>query len=60
MDNTIVVGVGNIYANEALFATGIDPRRAAGKISKARYLEGPSAKLLKLFLPKRLLRAAPP
>lgn len=39
MDNAIVVGVGNIYANEALFATGIDPRRAAGKISKARYLE---------------------
>lgn len=39
MDNSVVVGVGNIYANEALFATGIDPRRAAGKISKARYLE---------------------
>ncbi|RUO37701.1 DNA-formamidopyrimidine glycosylase [Aliidiomarina shirensis] len=37
MDNAIVVGVGNIYANEALFATGIDPRRAAGKVSKARY-----------------------
>lgn len=38
MDNAVVVGVGNIYANEALFATGIDPRRAAGNISKARYL----------------------
>jgi len=32
-----VVGVGNIYANEALFAAGIDPRRAAGKVSLARY-----------------------
>lgn len=38
MDNRVVVGVGNIYANEALFLAGIDPRRAAGRISKARYL----------------------
>lgn len=37
MDNPVVVGVGNIYANEALFASGIDPRRPAGKISKVRY-----------------------
>jgi formamidopyrimidine-DNA glycosylase len=37
MDNAIVVGVGNIYASEALFAAGIDPRRAAGKISRAKY-----------------------
>lgn len=37
MDNHVVVGVGNIYANEALFMSGIDPRRAAGGISKARY-----------------------
>ena len=37
MDAKIVVGVGNIYANEALFAAGIDPRRAAGRISLARY-----------------------
>lgn len=37
MDNAVVVGVGNIYANESLFQAGIDPRRAAGKISKARY-----------------------
>ncbi|TPG11544.1 bifunctional DNA-formamidopyrimidine glycosylase/DNA-(apurinic or apyrimidinic site) lyase [Rhodanobacter glycinis] len=37
MDNAIVVGVGNIYASEALFAAGIDPRRAAGSISCARY-----------------------
>lgn len=37
MDNAVVVGVGNIYASEALFAAGIDPRRPAGSISRARY-----------------------
>lgn len=37
MDGRIVVGVGNIYANEALFAAGIRPDRAAGKISRQRY-----------------------
>ena len=37
MDNQIVVGVGNIYATEALFMAGIDPRREAGRISLARY-----------------------
>ena len=37
MDNAIVVGVGNIYASEALFAAGIDPRRAAGAVARARY-----------------------
>lgn len=37
MNSKVVVGIGNIYANEALFACGIHPRRAAGKISKLRY-----------------------
>jgi formamidopyrimidine-DNA glycosylase len=37
MDNAVVVGVGNIYASEALFAAGVDPRRAAGTVSRARY-----------------------
>jgi len=36
MDNAIVVGVGNIYANEALFIAGIRPRRAAKSITKAK------------------------
>lgn len=36
MDNAVVVGVGNIYASEALFAAGIDPRKAAGSLSKKR------------------------
>lgn len=38
MDSKVVVGVGNIYATEALFISGIDPRRSAGNISKARLL----------------------
>lgn len=37
MDSQIVVGVGNIYANESLFHAGIRPTLAAGKISLARY-----------------------
>lgn len=37
MDSHIVVGVGNIYANESLFAAGIHPARAAGRIAAARY-----------------------
>jgi formamidopyrimidine-DNA glycosylase len=37
MDNAIVVGVGNIYASEALFAAGIDPRKPAGSLSRPRY-----------------------
>ena len=36
MDGRVVVGIGNIYANEILFAAGIKPTRAAGKLdSKA-------------------------
>ena len=35
MDSKLVVGVGNIYANEALFASGIKPIRLAGKLTKA-------------------------
>ena len=36
MDQRIVVGVGNIYASEALFRAGIHPRRAAGRVARAR------------------------
>jgi formamidopyrimidine-DNA glycosylase len=36
MNGKIVVGVGNIYASEALFRAGIHPARAAGKIGPAR------------------------
>jgi formamidopyrimidine-DNA glycosylase len=37
MDQRIVVGVGNIYAAEALFRAGIAPQRAAGRVSRERY-----------------------
>ncbi len=37
MDSRIVCGVGNIYANEALFRASIHPLRAAGNISLRRY-----------------------
>lgn len=36
MDGARVVGVGNIYASESLFDAGIDPRRAAGRVSRQR------------------------
>ena len=37
MNSRVVVGVGNIYANEALFMSGIRPSRLAGSIAKTRY-----------------------
>ncbi len=37
MNSRVVAGVGNIYANEALFIAGIHPARMAGRISLARY-----------------------
>ncbi len=37
MNGHIVVGVGNIYASEALFMAGIHPQRAAGRVSRRRY-----------------------
>ena len=37
MDQKVVVGVGNIYASEALFRAGINPRRAAGRVSQLRF-----------------------
>ena len=37
MDAAIVVGVGNIYASEALFLSGIHPLRKCSRISRPRY-----------------------
>lgn len=37
MDSHLVVGVGNIYANEALFRAAIRPQLAANKLSLPRY-----------------------
>jgi formamidopyrimidine-DNA glycosylase len=36
MDNHVVVGVGNIYANESLFKAGLHPLKPAGKLTKAQ------------------------
>lgn len=36
MDSHVVAGVGNIYANEALFRAGIHPRTAAERLSRGR------------------------
>ncbi len=37
MDSHLVAGIGNIYANEALFHAGINPRTPARRIGLARY-----------------------
>ena len=37
MDSHLLAGIGNIYANEALFQAGIHPGRSAGRLSLARY-----------------------
>lgn len=34
LDQTVVAGVGNIYASEALFRAGISPRRAANRLKR--------------------------
>jgi len=44
MNGQNVVGVGNIYANEALFLAGLHPKILAGKISKAK-----ASKLVKVI-----------
>ena len=36
LDQRVVAGLGNIYACEALFRAGIDPRKAAGRIGRER------------------------
>ncbi len=51
MDSKVVVGVGNIYASEALFLAGIRPNRPSGKVTKAEY-----TKLVKSI--KKVLKAA--
>jgi len=37
MDSHLIVGIGNIYASESLFRSGISPLRAANRISRRRY-----------------------
>ncbi len=37
LDSQVIAGVGNIYANEALFAAGLRPACAAGRINREQY-----------------------
>ncbi|MEH6444149.1 MAG: bifunctional DNA-formamidopyrimidine glycosylase/DNA-(apurinic or apyrimidinic site) lyase [Oceanospirillaceae bacterium] len=43
MDNKVVVGVGNIYAAEALFAAAIHPETPVNQLSKAKFIKLVSA-----------------
>jgi formamidopyrimidine-DNA glycosylase len=36
LDQTVLAGIGNIYADEALFAARIDPRKAANKVTRPK------------------------
>ena len=36
MDGRVVAGIGNIYANEALFRAGLSPRTPARRLSRER------------------------
>ena len=51
MNSKVVVGVGNIYASEALFLAGIHPKRISGRLTRERY-----DKLARAI--KKVLRAA--
>jgi formamidopyrimidine-DNA glycosylase len=37
LDQAVIAGVGNIYADEALFAAGVRPTRRAGRVGRAEY-----------------------
>jgi formamidopyrimidine-DNA glycosylase len=37
MNSHVVTGIGNIYANEALYHAGIHPKRVTGRVSRQRY-----------------------
>ena len=49
MDNTVVVGIGNIYATETLFAAAVDPRKPAGTLTRpqCRRITGEAKRILK-------------
>ncbi|MDR2605277.1 MAG: bifunctional DNA-formamidopyrimidine glycosylase/DNA-(apurinic or apyrimidinic site) lyase [Desulfovibrio sp.] len=38
LDQTIIAGIGNIYADESLFGAGLDPRRPAGTVNGEKLL----------------------
>ena len=57
MDAHVVVGVGNIYASEALFKAGIRPTTRARRLSRARL--DPLARQIKQ-VPRASIRAGRP
>ena len=52
MDNHVVVGVGNIYANESCFLAGIHPLKAAGQLTQTECSD--LVKAIKLILRKAI------
>jgi formamidopyrimidine-DNA glycosylase len=48
MDQRVIAGLGNIYACEALYRAHIDPRKAAGKVSRAK-LDGLSDAIVRVL-----------
>src|SRR3954464_3232856 len=58
MDQRHLAGVGNIYANEALFAAGIDPSKPASRLTPADHRRLPPA--LRRILAPAPRRAPPP
>lgn len=55
MDQKLLAGVGNIYANEALFDAGIDPSRSARSLSRE---EADALRLAIIDVLQRALRAS--
>lgn len=55
MDQRLLAGVGNIYANEALFDAGIDPSRPARSLTRA---EADTLRLAIIDVLQRALRAS--
>ena len=52
MDSHVVAGIGNIYANEILFYTGLHPATPIGSISKKQY--GEMVKMSRMVLSKAI------
>jgi len=55
LDQKLIAGIGNIYADESLFCAGIDPRRPASKVNakEVKKLHSCIIKILKLAVAKR-------
>ena len=55
LDQKLIAGIGNIYADESLFCAGVDPRRQAGKVKpdEIKKLYACIKRILKLAVLKR-------